>query len=614
MVVKPDQHDIDAAGERILRDVLEGNFGWVANKVQRDYRVDFNVQVFVERSPDGTWLNCQLKSHGTPDYSADTSFISEPLDMDHAKHFALELKQPMFLAVADVSTKRLYWHCPQLDASLIKGINTKSGNDEITVRVPTANTLPQSAPELLKALRRCQVVVSARTVEQSATVDLVASLHLSDDPEKSRIAFQSQTDALKLDKIAALYHEHKFDEARKRTEALLLDPDATVETRFWASVQAWGIEFRDIFASGQPQNLLTERHLAHAITLQRITYKGPKPFKFYSMTARRAAKLEILAHENFGLAMLHRSHLQHPGNIDMVLNIYARRVWLAKAIAIKYNQCVRLARIATTFSDPWLVGRSLVQLIQALPTYLMTLRRDENIEEESAYLKSAFQICRLAAEMAIRMEDPNGLGQVVLAAAVIVNTEDSEIFKWARGMASTIVDADIRENLLESLSHAPLRWKGQEIEGDIKGDSAWQAIQNIAAAIDLDISDESSPLVKGLRIAVKDDTWDRVLIECEHLLVNYGAVGPIASDIFHVFNTKTAASKVVHCTLHNFHSEARDLDSAYAPFKARNCAHCKDCKPRPEGWKHSGIPTTEEMEFIATLAGTPFAMRYSDTD
>jgi len=613
MVVKPEQHDIDAAGERILRDIFEG-FGWVVNKVQRDYRVDFNVQVFVEKSPDGTWLHCQLKSHSTPDYSADTAFISESLELSHAKHFALELKQPMFLAVAEVNAKRLFWHCPQLDASLIKGIKAKSDQDEITVRVPTANELPQSAPELLKALRRCQVVVSARTVEQSSTVDLAASLHLTDDPEKSRIAFQSQTDALKLERIAALYHEHKFDEARKRTEALLLDPDATVETRFWASVQAWSIEFRDIFASGQPQNLLSERHLEHAISLQRITYKGPKPFKFYSMTARRAAELEILAHENFSLAMLHRGHLQHPGNIAMLLNLYARRVWLARAIAIKYNQCVRLARIAATFGDSWLVGRSLSQLIQALPTYLMTLRLDGNTEEESAYLKSAFQICRLAAEMATRMGDPNGLAQIVLASAVIVNTEGSEIFKWAKEAASTINDSDIREDLFKSLSHAPLRWKGQEIEGDIKGDSAWQALQNIAAAIGLDISDESSPIVIALRIAVKDDTWDRVLIECEHLLVNYGAVGPMASEVFRIFNMKTAASKVVHCTLHNFHHEAKDLDSAYVPFKAKYCADCKDCKPRPAGWRHSGAPTREEMEFIATLAGTPFGMRFSDTD
>lgn len=42
MVVKPEQHDIDAAGERILRDVFEG-FGWVVNKVQRDYRVDIYI-------------------------------------------------------------------------------------------------------------------------------------------------------------------------------------------------------------------------------------------------------------------------------------------------------------------------------------------------------------------------------------------------------------------------------------------------------------------------------------------------------------------------------------------------------------------------------------------
>lgn len=45
MITKPSQHDIDDAGERILRDALEP-LKWVVNKVQKDYSIDFNVQVF----------------------------------------------------------------------------------------------------------------------------------------------------------------------------------------------------------------------------------------------------------------------------------------------------------------------------------------------------------------------------------------------------------------------------------------------------------------------------------------------------------------------------------------------------------------------------------------
>jgi Domain of unknown function (DUF4365) len=613
MITKPDQHDIDEAGERLLRDSL-APFKWVVNKVERDYSIDFNVQVFVEKSPDGTWLHVQLKSHQPPNYSADNTFISEPLKMDHARHFALEIQHPMFLAVADVRTKRLFWHCPQLDKDLIDGIMSRPGQEKITVRIPIANELPASLPGLLSALRRCQVILSLRTLRETSPADMAGSLRLCDDPAAFRAALQSHSDEIRLEYIARLYHERRFDEARLRSDILILDPDATVETKFWASVQGWSIEFHELLASQKPQVLLAQKHLEHAASLQRLTRNGPRPFKFYAMAARRAAELERLVHENFSLAMLQRAHLAHVRNHVALVNIYARRTWLAKAIADKYNQCVKLARISATFDDSWLVGRSLAQVVVALAEYLMTLRSDGNADLESAFLESAFQICRLAAEMARRMGDENGLAQVILAAALLTSTEDSKVYKWASDTASTIKDPDVSEGARMSLKRATLRWKGQEVEGDIKGDLVWQAIQNIATAIGVDITDESSPLVKALRTAAKDDTWDRVLIECEHLLVNYGAIGPYAREVFRLFNMKTAASKFVHCTLHNFHLEAKDLDSAYGAFKEKYCNQCKDRAPRPGGWEHSGTPTPKEAEYLVSLFGTAFNSRLSDTD
>src|ERR1035438_3028929 len=118
MITKPPQHDIDIAGKRILRDALEP-LGWIVNEVQKDYGIDFNVQVFDGLSPNGMWFHIQLKSHQTPDYSSDRTFISEPVEIEHVRHFAIELRQPMFLIVVDVGFKRLYWHCLQLDTILM---------------------------------------------------------------------------------------------------------------------------------------------------------------------------------------------------------------------------------------------------------------------------------------------------------------------------------------------------------------------------------------------------------------------------------------------------------------------------------------------------------------
>lgn len=613
MVTKTAEHETDRAGKRLLRSILEP-LGWVVNDVEEDYSIDSNVQVFDGKSPNGAWFHVQLKSSLGPDYSADGTFISQSLKMDHARHFALELRQPMFLLIADVTYAQLYWSCPQLDRSLLTHIQAQQQNDSITVRVPTSQKLPQTVPYLLSTLNTAYRVLANRELATSANTHFAESLVYSADQEKLREELQNKCDILRIQRIADLYHEGDTAAARVRADALLRDPDASIETKFWASVQISNIDFSIVARSGRPQTELFNNRVEHARSLQRLTRKGPKPFKFYALIERRAAELNMLAYENFSLSMLQKAHLQRGGDPFLVWRIYARRAWLAKAIGAKYNQCVRLARYAANSSDPWVLGRALTNVITALGTYVGTLYANREAELESEFSRSALEISKLAAWASRATGDENGLALVVLSSILVVHSEDSDTYKWALESAETISDASIREDVLRGIEHATRRWKGEEVEGDIVGDTVWQAVQNMAATVGLDISDENSPFVRALRIAVRDDTPDRVLKECENLLVSYGAVGPLAIQVNELFNMKTACSKVVHCTLHNFHIEDKELDLAYGKFKQEHCASCGDQKPRPEGWSFSGRPTLEETEFLFKLMGSPYDMRRVDED
>jgi len=124
--------------------------------------------------------------------------------------------------------------------------------------------------------------------------------------------------------------------------------------------------------------------------------------------------------------------------------------------------------------------------------------------------------------------------------------------------------------------------------------------------------------VRGLKIAARDNTPERVLANCEHLLASQGAIGPTARRIQHLFNVGTAGSKVVHCTLHNYHKEGGELDTAYGEFKQLYCDSCPDKKSRPEGWKYTDEVRLEiesrNREFLVQLAGTEHGFRFSDKD
>ncbi len=124
----------------------------------------------------------------------------------------------------------------------------------------------------------------------------------------------------------------------------------------------------------------------------------------------------------------------------------------------------------------------------------------------------------------------------------------------------------------------------------------------MASSVGIDMTDERSPLAQGLRIAAKDDSPERILINCEHLLVSLSATGPIARQIRRVCNLGTAGSKVVHCTLH----------------RRRHCDSCPDRKPRPEGWEYEGKVRDEvearHHDYVTSLAGTEYGLRFTNHD
>ncbi|MGC1159113.1 MAG: hypothetical protein WA891_15090, partial [Acidobacteriaceae bacterium] len=346
----------------------------------------------------------------------------------------------------------------------------------------------------------------------------------------------------------------------------------------------------------------------------RLVRSAPRPFKFYALVDRRGAELEVLTHEIFSVHMLQTAHLQRGGDPLVVLDTYVRKALLARRISAKYNQCVRLARYAARSPEPWLAGRAFAGVITSLASYAAALRREGQTKPVEAFARSALSVSKFAAWASQVTDDVDGLVMALESAVLIPRSEDSETYKWAIDTARAIADPAARQNAIEGLESAARRFRGEKIPGDIVGDTVWQALQNMATARGVDISDETSPLVRALRIAVRDDTPDRVVKNCGYSLVSYGAIGPMALLANRLFNMKTACSKVIHCRLHNFHVEGKEFDSAYAQFKAQHCDICPDRKPRPETWKFDGKPTPEEAEFLVKLAGTPFDMRLVSED
>jgi len=613
VITLPPEQDINRRGKLALRSVFEP-LRWVVNDTQEDFGIDSNVQVFDGRSPNGAWFHVQLKSSASPDYSADRSFISRALDADHARHYALELRSPIFLVIADVTSGQVFWHCPQTDSELIKGLRSRPDAKSVTLRIPTANLLPDSIVSLIAALDEAYLVLAGRELMSLDASTFAESLRHFPDQERLSHEFQKKSDTLKLMRARSLFNEGKYEEARIRAFSIVGDPDSTVEVKFWALMQVYGANYSTIFTSGRTQGELPRAYLSHAVSLQELTRSGPMHLKFYALIVRKAAELNLLAYESSSLYMLQKAHVQRGGNPLVLLDTYARRAALSKSIVSKYNQCVRLARYAANYPDRWMLGRALAEVVNATAHYRATLRFENSSAAEALFTESALQICKLAVWISRETGDETG---VVVAALSVLNTvrgKGTEAYKWAEGVAATIQDVSIREEFRTAMVRQVQRWNGETVEGDYIGDTIWQIFQNMAAGLGIDISDEDSPFVRALRIAARDDSPERVLANCEHLAVSFGAIGPNALQISELFNSKTAASKIVHCMLHNFHVEGRELDLAYQDFKSAYCDKCSDKTERPVGWRFDGKPTEREAEFFVGLIGTPYDMRLTNED
>lgn len=616
MITKPEQHDIDQEGNRLLRTVLE-SFGWVVNDTQRDYGVDSNVQVFEKKSATGAWFHVQLKSSASSQYSADGTFVSQELSLDHARHYALEMRQPIFLIHADVASKKVYWCAPQLDKQLSESIRNADAKS-VTIRIPTVQILPATAPEFLKALGDIHLARANREITSSSNSSFSESLKHIPDQEAHYQAFQEKNNILKLRKIADFYKQREYEQARTRAVAVSNDPDASIEAKVWALTQLGYIDSAVVFRSGRPQGEMPEALLLHARSLQELTKRGPAYLKFYALIMSSSAELGLLVHKNHGLFLAEQQHAQTFDNPMLALSLYAERSEVTRRVVAKYNQCLRLVRYAADYPDRWMLSRALVGIVNEIGAFLVTLRSENKLAVAKAFSQSAFRICKLAAWISKDAGDEEGIAFALLGALLTTNSADADEYRWASETAQALPDDGLRSDVLLKLGRAKRRWAGELVEGDYHGDTIWQIIQNMACELGVDLSDENDPLVRGLRIAAKDDTSKRVLATCEHIIDSLGAAGPTARRIHRLFNITTAGSKVIHCTMHNYHVEGKDLDSAYAEFKRRHCDLCPDRKPRPEGWRGS----EEEIRrirslhrgFVANLVGTPNGFRYTNED
>ena len=125
----------------------------------------------------------------------------------------------------------------------------------------------------------------------------------------------------------------------------------------------------------------------------------------------------------------------------------------------------------------------------------------------------------------------------------------------------------------------------EPVEGDYQWDTTWQVIQKMAGAIGADVSNENDPLVRSLRIAVKDDSAERVLVNCEHILASQGCKDPSLCGYSRAFTTSGQPDRRSCIALSTTNTtKAGSWTRRMVNLNdLSTCDSCHDKEPRPGG-------------------------------
>ncbi len=113
---RPEQHVTDSDADALFQAVFSE---WAVSGSRRDYGWDYVVEIFRNGESTGLLFNVQLKGSRHTAYSADSSFISQQLEIDSADYLARQLRLPTLLFHADVEAKKLYWTAIQVDQKVL---------------------------------------------------------------------------------------------------------------------------------------------------------------------------------------------------------------------------------------------------------------------------------------------------------------------------------------------------------------------------------------------------------------------------------------------------------------------------------------------------------------
>src|SRR5258708_761961 len=578
---RPPEHVTDTLGQTQLRGTLEP-LGWTLSE-GIDYGIDFDVEVFENNKSTGITFKIQLKSSRASVYSAGSDFISQPVEVKSARYLITEMQVPTILVHADVERGRTFWLAPQFEVEIGQRIALLNDDSSVTLRIPTPNELPNSADLLLQAVVRAKVLLATRSLATAGQTDFVAALRKQPNLDVTIKALKEKTDALRAERAYQLMLKGALNDAETDLRKIGSDDEASLSIRFAAVLALEQVEIRQSIRDRVADKLRVERTAIAAGRLRTLVKSGPLGLKLYALALRKVSRLQALMDERWGL-FLHVELARKKGASHLwAAQLAFRWATLTQRVNQKLRECFGFLNYALATPDGLSLGDPIQRFGKLLVMLAAQLKLEGEPDAEENLKKNAFQLLRLAAELAKLTGDEQRFADAITAVRLLSTDLASPENEWLAEQFALIRDPDVRAEAQEHLEGPQRHKKGEKSPYTTVETAEKQIYENFAAGVGIDLQDPDDPIAAAVRIGIQDLDPTPALRHCEHTFITLQP-NPL---LMHILKLPTAGLKVLHCTKHGYAIKSQTLDDAGKTFREQFCSKCPDAVRRPADWTFS---------------------------
>jgi len=564
--------EISRKSKRIFESALPPNWAFRPQEDQEDYGVDGEIEITDhDDHATGFIFKVQLKGKNNVSIVNNGTKASCIISTKHLNYYVNKIEIPVVLILVDISTKKIYWHCLQLDSGMREKIDLAlaKGQNTITVRLETNNIIPDKIKELL-----INVDKNMNWLRQNAISRM--SFYVSNI--ESIPSISKNIDATKLlqlhlynDKFEKLFIAKKYEELYNEALLVMNSKTEKIETRFCACLYIDKIYNKTIDRNSYDCFKIFERLYLDLLEITRKK-ETPRHIKLFVIFLIRNNRLYELVRKDF---QFYITDIHTKGNafLEGIINI--PRTEVAFKTAKEIEKIIILIEKIHKCKFYNILSDILVKFLPHIISFSRRLESDNLVNESKSLNNSVEFLTNLGINIALSIKHYEAIKAFIIYN--IISDSSEKAIEDAKKLISKIEDVNIKEETLKQINEI----KKAKNKKTLLPDEEIEIFKERAITHGININDPNDEIGQIIVQGLKDYNPERVLRNCKYLLITPDALGMPAQLI----GLTSAGSKRIYCQKTKEMICGWDLDSIYSMFQSTNCKNCAHKKPRPSEWK-----------------------------